>query len=112
MTSRYLLSTIWSSSSIGGLMMPSAPWVTATCCHSSLTRVIQSSSCHLRRTGPAPARTGGLTCHGHQDEERSLITVNQRYHLPVNLIDRSVNQRHVELADRGELFPRHRQAPL
>jgi hypothetical protein len=27
-----LLSTIWSNSSIGGLMMPSAPWVTATYC--------------------------------------------------------------------------------
>src|ERR1700686_4417802 len=33
-TSRYLLSTTPSSSSIGGLMMPSAPWVTATCASS------------------------------------------------------------------------------
>src|SRR6266700_4018262 len=45
-TSRYLLSTTPSNSSIGGLMMPSAPWVTATC-ESSLIYGANNQGYHL-----------------------------------------------------------------
>src|SRR6202007_676759 len=88
-----------------GLMMPSAPWVTATCCHSSLTRASTepSAPCLSRR---------GVTRHGQQEGESSLITVNQRYQLPANFLDRCVHQRDVELAGRGELLLRHGQAAL
>ena len=42
----------------------------------------------------------------------SLIAVNQRYHLPAHFIDRCVDQCHVELVGRGELFLGHGQAPF
>src|ERR1700729_323281 len=99
-TRPYLLSTTWSRSSIGGLMMPSVDGVAATRClpersnGSSRATVLPSGS---GRAGPA--LVGQCARSVHQ------LGRHQGYQLAAYIIDGGVDQGDIELAAGLELGP-------